>query len=507
MSCLAVNQFPAEEVRRALGDKIQLTENQVQVCCLLHTDGLLATLCLKQACFAQVWFSHKRRKDKKTQAAGTQPQSTSSPLTTGAPTPAPAASAATPALPSVSAPQPPVPETASTTANTASIAPSASVVTHKPPASLPSFSALGNRPASSQADAVPSAAPQVQLPQPSPAAAPAPASAPMSVSVPLDRVRPQALSAFQPPHSYTNGYAPTTIPPPSASLANVQQTATVQAVPSLSHAQTGPLMPGHAQEHHAPHMQAAMQEPFTLRAEPAASSQLGQPFSQPTPAHNTHFQQQSMPHLQAALASTFPPRQSPAAAATSQQLYASAAYPRPLPSLASALHTATGAQGAPAADSSPASHRLTMPLSAGTFTVGASPAWLHQQQQQQQRNALRMPHASVMTPSLQATPAARSQISSMHSDMDPDTDDNDVASEGLRPDLRHLIELAKQRLPVPYRPDGPQLALAFDNPPSPDNDTADPDGPAKRKRVLVDGYEMEEDGEDGMNVRHKSIGH
>ena len=27
----AVNQFPAEEVRRALGDRIQLTENQVQV--------------------------------------------------------------------------------------------------------------------------------------------------------------------------------------------------------------------------------------------------------------------------------------------------------------------------------------------------------------------------------------------------------------------------------------------------------------------------------------------
>lgn len=29
--CSAVNQFPAEEVRRALGDRIQLTENQVQV--------------------------------------------------------------------------------------------------------------------------------------------------------------------------------------------------------------------------------------------------------------------------------------------------------------------------------------------------------------------------------------------------------------------------------------------------------------------------------------------
>ena len=31
MITFAVNQFPAEEARRALGDRIQLTENQVQV--------------------------------------------------------------------------------------------------------------------------------------------------------------------------------------------------------------------------------------------------------------------------------------------------------------------------------------------------------------------------------------------------------------------------------------------------------------------------------------------
>ena len=80
------------------------------------------------------------------------------------------------------------------------------------------------------------------------------------------------------------------------------------------------------------------------------------------------------------------------------------------------------------------------------------------------------------------------------------TDDNEVAYERLRPDLRQLIELAKQSLPVPYRPDGPQLAVDFDDPPLGDSQQADPDGPAKRKRVLVDGYEMEEDGEDGMNV-------
>ena len=56
---------------------------------------------------------------------------------------------------------------------------------------------------------------------------------------------------------------------------------------------------------------------------------------------------------------------------------------------------------------------------------------------------------------MESTPATRSQLDSMHSDMDADTDDNDVATEGLRSDLRQLIELAKQSLPVPYRPDGP----------------------------------------------------
>lgn len=145
-----------------------------------------------------------------------------------------------------------------------------------------------------------------------------------------------------------------------------------------------------------------------------------------------------------------------------------------------------------------------MPLSAGTFTVGASPAWLHQQQQQQQRNALRMSHPPTVTPAFDSTPVAPSQFESMHS-VDAETDDDNVVTEGLMSDLQQLIELAKQQLPVPYRPDGPQLALEFDKPPSPDNDPADPDGPAKRKRVLVDGYEMEEDGEDGMNVRPHGI--
>lgn len=64
-----------------------------------------------------------------------------------------------------------------------------------------------------------------------------------------------------------------------------------------------------------------------------------------------------------------------------------------------------------------------------------------------------------------------------------------------------LVEHAKSTLPVAYRSDGPQLAFIFDEPPSADGaDDNDVDGPAKRKRVMVDGYEMEDDGEDGMNV-------
>lgn len=136
-----------------------------------------------------------------------------------------------------------------------------------------------------------------------------------------------------------------------------------------------------------------------------------------------------------------------------------------------------------------------MPLTAGTFTVGASPAWLHQQQ----RQGLQLHQSTVVSPAHQATPAARSQSDTMQDDYA--TDDNEVAYERLRPDLRQLIELAKRSLLVPYRPDGPQLAVDFDDPPLGDGQQTDPDGPAKRKRVLVDGYEMEEDGEDGMNVR------
>ena len=96
-----------------------------------------------------------------------------------------------------------------------------------------------------------------------------------------------------------------------------------------------------------------------------------------------------------------------------------------------------------------------------------------------------------------------SRVEAMHEDSDAGTEDMDTAplSRGSHAEWRDLVEHAKLTLPVAYRSDGPQLAFVFDEPPSPDGaDGNDPDGPAKRKRVMVDGYEMEDDGEDGMNV-------
>lgn len=420
----------------------------------------------------QVWFSHKRRKDKKTQAAGGQQSSTSAPASPSS-TPAPAPVAAAVSLEALAS-------------KTSPTAPAASAVTHIPLASLPSFHTLAHRPASAQTDAHQSSAPQLQLQQPSPADAQL--SAPVSVSVPLDRVRPHVMPSLQPLHSYTHGYASATLPP-IASLTSFQQPASLQEAPS-----TAGLYPPAAQP--APHVHAALQ-PLASRAHPVGTNLSDSSLSQAASAHKNHFQQQGMPHLQAALANTFTARQSPVSAP--EQAYSQSVHSRLPPTTAAMLHGLSAQANGPAADSSPSAHRLSLPLAAGTFTVGASPAWLHQQQLQQQRSALHMP-PSVVTPAYDSTPAARNQLESMHSDLDAETDDDNVVTEGLRSDLQQLIELAKQTLPVPYRTDGPQLALEFDNPPSPDNDLADPDGPAKRKRVLVDGYEMEEDGEDGMNV-------
>ena len=96
-----------------------------------------------------------------------------------------------------------------------------------------------------------------------------------------------------------------------------------------------------------------------------------------------------------------------------------------------------------------------------------------------------------------------SHTEAMHEESDAGTEEFDTAplTHGMHAEWRELVEYSKPSLPVLFRPDGPQLAFVFDDPPSPDGaDGTDADAPIKRKRVMVDGYEMEEDGEDGMNV-------
>lgn len=120
------------------------------------------------------------------------------------------------------------------------------------------------------------------------------------------------------------------------------------------------------------------------------------------------------------------------------------------------------------------------------------------------------PHVSEHLPASMAvashTPLVGSHgshVEAMQEDSDAGTEDGDTAPlrHGMHAEWLALVEYAKSTLPVAFRSDGPQLAFVFDEPPSPNGaDGNDPDGPAKRKRVMVDGYEMEEDGEDGMNV-------
>ncbi len=118
-----------------------------------------------------------------------------------------------------------------------------------------------------------------------------------------------------------------------------------------------------------------------------------------------------------------------------------------------------------------------------------------------------MSEAHLPSPAARPAPEAAyandSHPQSMHEDSDAGTEEFETAHEDrvVHAEYRELVEQAKQWLPVPYRGDGPPLAFVFDDPPSADgNDADDAGGAVKRKRVMVDGYEMEEDGEDGMNV-------
>lgn len=97
----------------------------------------------------------------------------------------------------------------------------------------------------------------------------------------------------------------------------------------------------------------------------------------------------------------------------------------------------------------------------------------------------------------------------MHEDSDTASEGNRSASaaSGIHAEYLELVQQAKGFLPVVFRPDGPPLAFVFDDPPLPEGQGGDDaDAPFKRKRVMVDGYEMEDDGEDGMNVsQHASF--
>lgn len=69
-------------------------------------------------------------------------------------------------------------------------------------------------------------------------------------------------------------------------------------------------------------------------------------------------------------------------------------------------------------------------------------------------------------------------------------------------ELQELLALARERLPQPYREDGPPLGIFFDPVPAaeaPGSRAAETAG-EKRKRVMIDDYEME-GGEGGdLNV-------
>lgn len=69
-------------------------------------------------------------------------------------------------------------------------------------------------------------------------------------------------------------------------------------------------------------------------------------------------------------------------------------------------------------------------------------------------------------------------------------------------ELQQLLALARERLPQAYREDGPPLGIFFDPVPAreaPGSHAAEPVG-EKRKRVMIDDYEME-GGEGGdLNV-------
>lgn len=118
------------------------------------------------------------------------------------------------------------------------------------------------------------------------------------------------------------------------------------------------------------------------------------------------------------------------------------------------------------------------------------------------------PHVSQHPYALPAAAFSPDVVYHRSSTAEPMQEDSDTAPDNsaVHAEWQELVEHARSTLPVAYRSDGPQLAFIFDDPPSPDGQGAeDADAPIKRKRVMVDGYEMEDDGEDGMNFKKARI--
>lgn len=411
-----INQFPAEEVRRALGDRIQLTENQVQV-----------------------WFSHKRRKDKKSQQA--------------------TAPAATPAVTNGMSGNSAVPVASPSEAPLASLLSAnstpAAAPSHIPIASLPSFSTYLEKPsASAQASQLPAATTIIPKPVAAVMASIASAAEPPAAPARLT----QLPATVHVPHGQING---------TAAL--------------LGHSLPVDL---HSSAYQGP------------QAESIVRSQA-QPVFRP----EAHIPAQTQALSQAQRLSTAFPR----------QFLPNQYPPQSFMAAQQAARLAPGITVSNFQPSLPVQPSPSRPIASQAFTLAATPSsaaatpasWLAAQNSPIVSEA-HLPSPAVR-PASEAAYANDSHPQSMHEDSDAGTEEFETAHEDrvVHAEYRELVEQAKQWLPVPYRGDGPPLAFVFDDPPSTDgNDDADDAGGAvKRKRVMVDGYEMEEDGEDGMNFK------
>ena len=411
-------------------------------------------------CLPQVWFSHKRRKDKKTQQGTGQAAST-----------APAANGISPSIPASSSVPP------------AGNLPPAAVATTMPSTTGPAIAGTSAPAANAlQADKPLSSPFPAQLPSAT-AAAPQVASAGANASA-AGAFAP-AAAALHPGQSTL--FRPTSIQVPASVQLPYAHLNGTAAIPSR-------LPPAGAQQ--MPHM--APQSEQLPRSQPPSQTQA-QPMFRPEP-----LAAPSDPLSQTARLNSQPPRQFLPHQYPPQSFLAAQQNARlGTGSSISAFQPSLPVSASPARLAmTPMSSLTPTPAAVAAAAAASAPAM------PSARSSPYIPeHQPASIAGIGHTPDAAymhdSHMEAMHEESDAGTEDFDTAplSRGMHAEWRELVEYAKPSLPVPFRTDGPQLAFVFDDPPSPDGaDGNDADAPAKRKRVMVDGYEMEEDGEDGMNV-------